>query len=111
MENAVRRSYDSDGRDLLLYQFRTLQFDLHSERLQDCPLAEPKLTWASWKISARRKTSTVSGPANGSETSVCSEESHCDYLPYTAEAEAQLRSAGRLVSIVEISYKLSATVY
>jgi hypothetical protein len=39
------------------------------------------------------------------------EESHCDYLPYTAEAEAQLRRAGRHVSIVEISYKLTATVY
>ena len=39
------------------------------------------------------------------------EESHCDYLPYTAETEAQLRHAGTLVSIVEVSYKLTATVY
>jgi hypothetical protein len=39
------------------------------------------------------------------------EESHCDYLPYTAETEAQLRHAGTLVSIVEVSYKATATVY
>ncbi|HEY2976195.1 MAG TPA: hypothetical protein VGJ48_27015 [Pyrinomonadaceae bacterium] len=39
------------------------------------------------------------------------EESHCDYLPYTAETEQQLRCAGKLVSIVEISYKLTATVF
>jgi|SRR4026209_922097 hypothetical protein len=39
------------------------------------------------------------------------EESHCEYLPYTSEGEAQLRREGRLVSVVEISYKLSATVY
>lgn len=39
------------------------------------------------------------------------EESHCDYLPYSAEAEAQLRRAGSSVSIVEISYKAAAEVY
>lgn len=39
------------------------------------------------------------------------EESHCDYLPYSAEAEAQLRRAGSSVSIVEISYRLTSEVY
>ncbi len=39
------------------------------------------------------------------------EESHCEYLPYTAAAEAQLKNEGRSVSIVEISYRLTAEVY
>ena len=39
------------------------------------------------------------------------EESHCDYLPYTAGTEARLRHAGTCMSIVEISYRLSVEVY
>jgi hypothetical protein len=39
------------------------------------------------------------------------EESHCEYLPYAAGVEADLRRAGRCVSIVEISYRLSGGVY
>lgn len=38
------------------------------------------------------------------------EESHCDYLPYSAYAEAQLKRAGACVSIVEISYQARAEV-
>ena len=39
------------------------------------------------------------------------EESHCDYLPYSPELEADLKRAGRSVSIVDISYTLSGEVY
>jgi len=39
------------------------------------------------------------------------EESHCDYLPYSAEAEAKLRRTGTSVSVVEILYRLSVESY
>ncbi len=39
------------------------------------------------------------------------QESHCDYLPYAAEVEADLRSRGECVSIVDVSYNLKAEVY
>lgn len=39
------------------------------------------------------------------------EESHCDYLPYAAEVEADLRSRGENLSIVEVSYSLKAGVF
>jgi hypothetical protein len=39
------------------------------------------------------------------------EENHCEYLSYAAGVEADLRRAGRCVSIVEISYRLSGGVY
>lgn len=39
------------------------------------------------------------------------EESHCEYVPYSAGVEADLRRAGKCVSMVEISYKLSGGVY
>jgi hypothetical protein len=42
---------------------------------------------------------------------VFGEESHSHYIPYSLEAEAELKSAGSSVSIVEISYRLRAEVY
>jgi hypothetical protein len=39
------------------------------------------------------------------------EESHSDYLPYTPEAEEQIRLAGARVGVVEISYRLGAESY
>jgi hypothetical protein len=39
------------------------------------------------------------------------EESHCDYLPYSPEVEADLRRFGKSVTIVEVSYKSRAEVY
>jgi hypothetical protein len=39
------------------------------------------------------------------------EESHCDYLPYSSEVEADLRRVGKSVTIVEVSYKSRAEVY
>jgi len=39
------------------------------------------------------------------------EESHCDYLPYAAEVEADFRSRGENLSIVEVSYSLKAGVF
>jgi hypothetical protein len=39
------------------------------------------------------------------------EEAHSHYIPYTPAAEAELKSSGASVRIVEISYRLSVEVY
>lgn len=39
------------------------------------------------------------------------EESHCEYLPYAAEVEAELKREGSSLTIVEIAYNLRVEVY
>jgi len=110
VENAVRQSEHSYAGDEILSEFRNLRSLLHSVCVQGSTLAATKITWSGRQISACRKERPRFVRFLDRKFSF-GEESHCDYLPYTAEAEADLRSRGETFMIVELSYSLKAEVY